>query len=81
MAIKMSLNQTDEFIFGWLINVIKDLCCYYEQLATKSETVADVVFVSLQFMLDKPLQRGKSHLIYKVYIHLIDLIYFLMEQN
>lgn len=56
MAIKMSLNQTGEFIFGWVINVIKDLCCYYEQQAVISETVADVVFMSPQFMSDKPLQ-------------------------
>lgn len=60
MAIKMSLNQTDEFIFGWVINVIKDLCCYYEQQTAMSETVADVVFMSPQFMPDKPLQREKS---------------------
>ncbi len=52
----MSLNQTGEFIFGWVINVIKDLCCYYEQQAAISETVADVVFMSPQFMPDKPLQ-------------------------
>lgn len=54
MAIKMSLNQTDEFIFGWVINVIKDLCCYYEQQAEMSKTVADVVFMSPQFVPDKP---------------------------
>ncbi len=52
----MSLNQTGEFIFGWVINVIKDLCCYYEQQAAISETVADVVFMNPQFMPDKPSQ-------------------------